>query len=262
LADGTAVREKGDERIYLIIGGAKVHFPGPAWYERFGEPPVQVVPRGVLAEVPDVPRDGTLVREWSDRCVYRIERGAPWLLSEAEADAERERGAVAVVPDGSLPTLPLRGSTPGEALRYEVLAVKFYEDQTRMRALDPGVLRSGSRPMVVITVRNTGSMTWKSYGTTPIRLGTWRPQDHISTLYTNGWLSVNRPAGLLENEVPPGGEGTFEFSIAVPPEAGAWSEDFNVVAETWAWAPSDPRCGLRIQSRSEDREVFVEGSPS
>lgn len=95
--------------------------------------------------------------------------------------------------------------------------------------------RPGQQFTVTIKARNTGSATWTNSGANPVRMGTAHPQDRISALQTSGWLSATRPAALVESSVPPGGTGTFRFSITAPAAAGTVKEYFNLVAEGITW---------------------------
>jgi len=87
---------------------------------------------------------------------------------------------------------------------------------------------------ITIRARNTGTVTWTKNGTYPIRLGTWSP-GRGSALETPSWISSIRPAGLVEDSVPPGGEGTFTFQAKTGSVPGMRYESFNLVAEGILW---------------------------
>lgn len=256
LEEGTAVREKRDERVYIIVGGAKVWLPGPAWYERYDEPEITVLHEGSAATIPDIPRDGTLLRDWSESTIYFIEQGAPRALSHGEVDAI-DPSLIKVVPDGAIAKITkcresahdfdeyapeLITAQPSD-LRYEVVSVETFSDQAQIHQAAIQALRPGETILVVVKAKNIGSIPWRASGAAPAQLGTWRPQDHFGRFFTRGWVSPNRPATLSEAMVAPGDTGTFRFQVKAPNETGAWTEYFNLLLENWAWAPDE---GIRV----------------
>ena len=108
--DGTLIREL-DDRIHVVYGGAKFYIPDPPTFQLFfGDRPVVTVPNGALAQVPLVPRDGTLIRELTDQKIHLIRNGTKYWVSSPEEFrrlglAESE---VRTVPDESLGALPDR----------------------------------------------------------------------------------------------------------------------------------------------------------
>jgi hypothetical protein len=121
-ADGTAVREENSFLIYKIVGGAKVWFVNATEFRELGYTldRVVVVPKGALASVPDVPRDGTLVRERSSFAVYLLDGGKRrWISSREIFDAAGfTLKRVQVVANGAL-----GGIKVGEELRETPLEV-------------------------------------------------------------------------------------------------------------------------------------------
>lgn len=87
---------------------------------------------------------------------------------------------------------------------------------------------------ITLRARNTGTMTWTKNGTFPVHLGTW-PPGRGTALETSGWINSIRPTGLVENSVPPGGEGTFTFLAKTGSVPGMRFEAFNLVAEGVLW---------------------------
>ncbi len=96
---------------------------------------------------------------------------------------------------------------------------------------------------ITVRARNTGDTAWTKAGNFPIRLATTQPQNRGSGLYYQSWISDIRPSGLVEDSVPPGGEGTFTFTARTPGSPGARYEHFSLVAEGLTWL-NDP--GLTI----------------
>jgi len=89
---------------------------------------------------------------------------------------------------------------------------------------------------VTIKAHNTGETTWTKASSFPVRLGTARPLGRGSGMYYPSWINDTRPAGLLEDSVPPGGNGTFTFTARAPSGSGAHYEYFDLVAEGQSWA--------------------------
>jgi surface antigen len=106
--DRTLVQNRGDGGVYVMAGGAKFGIPSPAELEalgyNFGQ--VNVLPAGTLQGVPDVPRDGTLLRERTSSAVFIVEGGKRTETTAADP------GLVQVVPDGSLAQVPTPTLTP------------------------------------------------------------------------------------------------------------------------------------------------------
>ena len=120
-----------------------------------------------------------------------------------------------------------------------------YVDAAHTGQADLGHLRPGQRAFVVIHVRNSGTATWTNTGPRVIRLGTDGPRDRHSAFRDASWLGDNRPAALKEASVPPGGVGTFEFSVTAPLGATTADENFRVVAEGVGWL-DNPAISLHL----------------
>jgi hypothetical protein len=110
LQDGSVVRERSSAPVYVIFGGAKFWLPDIVWLDRYTSSRrwtnVVVVPDGTLADVPTVPHDGTVLREWSSAPVYAILNGQKcWIRTFELLDkyTQNQRWSrVRVVPDGAL----------------------------------------------------------------------------------------------------------------------------------------------------------------
>jgi hypothetical protein len=106
--DGALLRECNAAAVYLYEGGAPFHIPDPSWIDRFGGwDTVRVVPDGALSAFAGVPADGTLLREWSDPKVYRIENGTRrWVTGQVELARWGGWPTVRLVPDQALAGIP------------------------------------------------------------------------------------------------------------------------------------------------------------
>ena len=105
----------------------------------------------------------------------------------------------------------------------------------------------GTNFVLTIQAKNTGSATWYKNGNFPIRLGT-DPPNRGSALYTSSWINGIRPTGLIQDTVPPGGEGTFSFNAKAPDTQGERFEAFNLLAEGILWF-DDPGFGFNITTQ-------------
>jgi thermitase len=96
-------------------------------------------------------------------------------------------------------------------------------------------LARGEKANITIIAKNTGTQTWSNSGQNPIKLATYSPQDRISSFQTSAWQSSGRPALLVESQVLPGDNGTFQFEIQSGSATGQYNEKFNLLAENLAW---------------------------
>jgi hypothetical protein len=110
LFDGLLAREQSSAPVYVMYGGAKFWIPSPEWLARYGSwSDVRVVPAGALKAVPTIPRDGTVLREWSSAPVYVMQGGKRcWIPSPQRLfDLGYNWSSVRVVPDGGLSSIPV-----------------------------------------------------------------------------------------------------------------------------------------------------------
>lgn len=75
--DGTLLKERSNPAVYVVYGGAKFHIPSMEEFLALGFTwdAVHVQPDGALVYLPNVPRDGTLLRERSTAPVYLMRGG-------------------------------------------------------------------------------------------------------------------------------------------------------------------------------------------
>ncbi len=111
---------------------------------------------------------------------------------------------------------------------------------------------------VSLAMENTGTSVWQNTGTTPLRLGTYRPMDRQSELHNDSWLAPNRVGSFVgtaqfdgEGELERGGDGliqytpadtvspgetaVFHFAMQAPTEPIDTREYFNLVVERVTW---------------------------
>ncbi|MDF0676594.1 MAG: hypothetical protein P0120_20005 [Nitrospira sp.] len=107
--DGTLIKEL-DDRIHVVYGGAKFYIPDPPTFQRlFGDRPVVTVPHGALAQVPLVPRDGTLIKELDDGRIHVTYGDAKFYIPDPPTLKKLfgENPSIVTVPDGALTQVPL-----------------------------------------------------------------------------------------------------------------------------------------------------------
>lgn len=117
-----------------------------------------------------------------------------------------------------------------------------YLDSARQTPIDPNaiILTPGQRLYLTVHAKNTGSKAWYPDGDYPVRLGTSRPYDRLSSLCDEAdWLSCGRVANIAEPQVLPGQIGSVNYSVVIPEnptnDAYIFKEYFNFVAEGKTW---------------------------
>ncbi|WP_018500775.1 trypsin-like serine protease [Parafrankia discariae] len=106
--DGALLKEASTAWVYVSYGGAKFRIPDQAAFNALGFSwsAIRTVPNGTLAQIPSVPQDGTLLREFSHPNVYRVERGRKRLIELPEYLARDYGRWLHYVPDGTLGQIP------------------------------------------------------------------------------------------------------------------------------------------------------------
>jgi len=98
------------------------------------------------------------------------------------------------------------------------------------------VLKTGKKARVWVELENTGDVVWRKDGNNPVRLGTDRSLDRVSSFYSQGyWPSENRAAEMKKNMVYPGDSVRFEVVLAAPDNPGVYREYFRPVVEGVSW---------------------------
>jgi len=112
-----------------------------------------------------------------------------------------------------------------------------YSWQLQSQVSDKGLtsLPRGEKATLTVIAKNTGTQSWYNSGPNPVRLATYAPQDRVSAFYSSNWISQSRAANLLEAEVAPGSNGTFQFEVQSGSAPGQYNEKFNLVAENVGW---------------------------
>jgi len=106
--DGTLAKESSRPEVYVFFGGARFWLPSPEWVSRYGGwDLVQQYPDGALVSVPTIPKDRTLLREWSAAEVWVMEGGQKrWVTAPPLLNQFGGWSMVRIVPDGALATVP------------------------------------------------------------------------------------------------------------------------------------------------------------
>lgn len=108
VVDGCVVRDPNQGTVYIVQGGAKFGFPSWDSLIAMGLTgrDIQVLPAGVVDTIPDVPVDGTLLKEFGGETVYVVQGGARFVVPPDGAPAAEAQTA-RVVPAGGIARLPL-----------------------------------------------------------------------------------------------------------------------------------------------------------
>jgi Ig-like domain-containing protein len=106
----------------------------------------------------------------------------------------------------------------------------------------PQSLLAGRRYDVAVTMRNTGTTTWRAEGDQPHRLGSQNPRDNTQW----GFGRIDVPA-----DVAPGDEVTFAFSVAAPEAPGLYHFQWRMIQDGVSW----------FGEPSQDVVVQVDGLP-
>jgi hypothetical protein len=108
--DGALLKEPSHPAVYVVFGGAKFYIPSEEEFLALGFAwdAIQVVPDGALVRIPDVPREGTLLRERSYPEVYVMQGGYKSHIPSWQRFEELgfSQGDIRLVPDGALARVP------------------------------------------------------------------------------------------------------------------------------------------------------------
>lgn len=120
---------------------------------------------------------------------------------------------------------------PEEIKPQESLAAVLVE-----KSANPTLSPQGVRE-VVVKLQNTGQETWERNGSTPVQLGILPPQKRFSNFHSKEWISVDRPAKLIERSVKPDEVGTFIFNFqgVSKLQPGVYPESMRLVKEKVNW---------------------------
>jgi hypothetical protein len=123
------------------------------------------------------------------------------------------------------------GSPFTPSYSWQVMSQYAYTDSSKSTPANPASLVSGQRIYIGFTAKNTGNQTWTKTNSNPVRVMTSGPNDHDSPFCDSTWLGCNRPTGMQENSVAPGGTATFEFWYKTPAHGFSGYEQYSLLAE-------------------------------
>ncbi len=117
---------------------------------------------------------------------------------------------------------------------WSLNSVQIYANAARTQGFsDDTTVAPGGHVYIRVTATNIGNQTWNK---SQLNFGTYRPPQRSSQFSDPSWFTPNyRPATLVEDSVPPGSVGTFEFVLTAPGTTGQYQEYFNLVAENVTW---------------------------
>lgn len=96
---------------------------------------------------------------------------------------------------------------------------------------DPIAVEGGKTTAVTVRIKNTGAKSWSNSGEHPVALNLIEPKGRTSELRDSSWPLAYRPTVMDTATVKPDQEGTFTFSVAVPPKAGEYIEPMQAVVD-------------------------------
>jgi stage II sporulation protein D len=95
--------------------------------------------------------------------------------------------------------------------------------------------KSGSTAKFEVSIKNTGTATWRNSGDNAVRLGTINPKDGQGRFYYESWLAVNRAATMKESRTKPGETAQFTFIGSLSGAGGRVTDKLMLVAEGVTW---------------------------
>jgi hypothetical protein len=145
------------------------------------------------------------------------------------------------------------GSTVSQPIySWSPVSQLLYSDANRTVRLAYNVaLEPGQKVYMRIQAKNTGNQTWHK---SSMKLATTNSRDRSSLFRSDDWLSSNRVAYMLQQEVRPGEIATFEASFKAPQKQATYKEYFSLIAESIAWL-NDP--GLYIPVTVQPAREFL-----
>jgi hypothetical protein len=116
---GTLIRERTHDEVYVVLGARAFHVPDPTAFAAMGfnGADVRQVPDGSTSALRDsLPRDGTLLREFSAAEIYLVTNGQLRHVPDPTTfdHLGLSWGKIRVVPDGQLAPLPQGAPLPTE----------------------------------------------------------------------------------------------------------------------------------------------------
>mgnify|MGYP001412082471 CR=1 FL=1 len=135
--DGTLVHDLATGRVYVVHAGAKFYISSAQQFAEFGYDwaKVRALPPGAVAALPDVPRDGALIRDRITGAIYVVHAGAKLHIASLQQLAQLgfELDRVTTLPEqaiAAIPNVPRDGTLYRTELDGRVFAVfnggRFY----------------------------------------------------------------------------------------------------------------------------------------
>ena len=114
--DSTLLKELSNPTVYVVYGGAKFGIPSPEVFNALGFSwgNIRVVPDGALASVPNIPRDGTLLRGQPSNTLHLVYGGTQFLVTLVDCQTMGLNCTTGFfdLPDQCIEALPTLTPTP------------------------------------------------------------------------------------------------------------------------------------------------------
>jgi hypothetical protein len=196
LNDRSLLKEPSSPDVYVIYGGAKFYIPSQEEFSALGFSwsDIRTVPNGFLANVSNVPRQGTVLRERSDSAVYTMSGPNRFLIPTPysfEAMRYDLPGVLGIVPNGGLASFPTvhedsLAMTP-PSLVFPPQAEKFYPlyttNATRVTSLFRKDGRDDDYPTDISLVELRGWL--RGSGDSCANDGTWEADFEVDSEWTD-----------------------------------------------------------------------------
>jgi len=104
-----------------------------------------------------------------------------------------------------------------------------YRADTGLASAVTFTMDAGRAKTFEITVKNTGSETWKRRGAGEVVLALAEPQQRESLLWHPNWYGKTILGRLTAAEVKPGKQGTFRFAVQAPKAYGEYTEKVQIL---------------------------------
>jgi Stage II sporulation protein/Ig-like domain from next to BRCA1 gene len=123
----------------------------------------------------------------------------------------------------------------GASVSAASVAKAGYSGKILSQSATSVTLNPGAVYVFSVSIKNTGTVTWKNTGSRFVSAYTYSPKYRVSAFADASWYRNNQPAKIKETSVAPGKTATVVFKITAPAKAGVYDENFWLAAENYSW---------------------------
>jgi hypothetical protein len=110
-----------------------------------------------------------------------------------------------------------------------------YSGKILSRSATSVTLKPGAAYTFNVSVKNTGTVTWKRTGSRFLSVYTYSPKYRKSVFADASWYRFDEPAKIKEASVAPGKTAAISFKMKAPQKPGVYDENFLLAAENYSW---------------------------